>query len=185
LQYQTIMAEIKLNLRQPTAEKETPINIIVRFNNQKLVYSSGKKIHPRFWETARQKAKKTKEFTSAELLNSCLQLITQIINDEIEKYLKLNDQHFPSPSELKRALDIGFGRASVPRKMNFFEFINWFTYEYAPKKQIVTNAETSVTSINTLKTYKTTLRLLETFARVQGSFDFKDINMNWYYRFTL
>ncbi|WP_442589692.1 hypothetical protein ACSBL2_00375 [Pedobacter sp. AW31-3R] len=46
------MAEIKLNLRHPTADKETPINVIVRYNNQKLVYSSGKKIHTKHGETA-------------------------------------------------------------------------------------------------------------------------------------
>jgi integrase len=156
----------------------------VRYNNQKLVYSSGKKIHPRYWETAGQKAKKTKEFTSAELLNSNLRMIVQTIDDEIESFLKQNDQHYPTPAELKNILDVRFARIEVATKMNFFEFIKWFSYEYAPKKQIITNHETSVTSINTLKTYKTTLRLLETFAKEQGSFDFKDINMNWYFRFT-
>lgn len=100
------MAEIKLNLRQPTADKGTPINVIVRYNNQKLVYSSGKKIHPNYWETAGQKAKKTKEFTSAELLNSNLRIIVQTIDDEIEGFLKSNDQHYPTPADLKCILDI-------------------------------------------------------------------------------
>lgn len=178
------MAEIKLNLRQPAAVKETPINIIVRFNNQKLVYSSGKKIYPKFWDTARQKAKKTKEYPGAELLNSSLNAMTRIINDELERYLKQNDQHLPSPNELKQMLDVRFGRLEIAQRMSFFEYIGWFTYEYAPKKQIVTNNDTSVTSVNTLKTYRTTLRLLQTFAKEKGTFDFKDININWYFQFT-
>ncbi|WP_410479187.1 hypothetical protein [Pedobacter miscanthi] len=44
------MAEIKLNLREPNTEKETPINVIIRYNGQKLVYSSGKRIHPSMWD---------------------------------------------------------------------------------------------------------------------------------------
>jgi len=56
------MAEIKLTLRELNSEKETPINIIVRFNSHKLVYSSGKKVRPKFWESAGQKAVRSKEF---------------------------------------------------------------------------------------------------------------------------
>ena len=52
----TYTAEIKLNLREPNAEKETPINVIIRFNGQKLVYSSGKRIHPSMWDNLSQKA---------------------------------------------------------------------------------------------------------------------------------
>lgn len=42
------MAEISCNLRKPISETETPINVIVRYEGQKLVYSSGKKILPKF-----------------------------------------------------------------------------------------------------------------------------------------
>lgn len=178
------MAEIKLNLREPNAEKETPINVIVRYNNQKLVYSSGKRIVPKYWDVVGQKAKKSKDFTSAELLNSSLRAIVQTIHSEVETYLKDNDQKFPTAQLLKQLLDIKFSRTAVAVRKSFFEFIDWFSYVYAPKKQIVTNNETSVTSVNTIKTYTTTLRLLKVFAKEQGDFDFKDINMNWYFRFT-
>ena len=93
----TKMAEIKLNLREPNADKETPINVIVRYTNQRLVYSSGKRILPKYWDVAIQKARKTKDFPSAELLNSSLRLMTQAIHEEIETYLKDSDQRYPEP----------------------------------------------------------------------------------------
>ena len=178
------MAEINLNLREPNAEKETPINVIVRYNNQKLVYSSGKRIHPKHWDVLSQKAKKSKEFHGSELLNSNLRSITQSIHLEIEEFLKGNCQLYPTVKELKQRLDILFGRAVVEQKKGFFEFAEWFCYRYAPFKQIVANNETSVTSANTIKTYVTTYRLLKLFAKEKGEFDFSDLNMDWYFKFT-
>ena len=178
------MAEINLNLRDPSADKETPINVVVRYTNQRLVYSSGKRILPKHWDVANQKARKTRDCPYAELLNSSLRSMTQIIHAEIEVYLKEHDQSYPDLKELKRLLDLRFDRIAKEPKRNLFEFIDWFSYDYAPKKQIVTNTETSLTSTNTIKTYTTTLRLLKVFAKEQGNFDFKDINMDWYFKFT-
>ncbi|WP_316827848.1 site-specific integrase [Pedobacter miscanthi] len=178
------MAEIKLNLREPNAEKETPINVIIRYNGQRLVYSSGKRIHPGMWDNLSQKAKRSKDSTSSELLNGNLRLITQGVYEEIERYQKNNQQRFPEPKELKAILDLRFSRVAQTTSKDFFEFIEWFSLEYAPKKQLIKSNETSATSPNTLKTYLTTLRLLKIFAKAKGSFDFKDINLEWYQSFT-
>ena len=95
------MAEIKLNLREPNSEKETLINIVVRYNNQKLVYSSGKRILPQYWDSSNQKAKKSKNFSGSELLNSNLRTMIEAIDPKIERYLKDNNQQFPEPKHLK------------------------------------------------------------------------------------
>ncbi|MGY0039643.1 phage integrase SAM-like domain-containing protein [Pedobacter sp. NJ-S-72] len=178
------MAEINFNLRKPNSETETPINVIVRYDGRKLVYSSGKKILPKFWDVISQKARKVKEYQQADILNSNLRSIAEVIFSELENYQKEHSQRLPEVIELKNILDIKFSRTSVPVKRNFFDFIDWFSYQYAPKKQLVTNNETNLTSANTLKTYTTTLRLLKVFAKDEGLFDFKDINIDWYFRFT-
>lgn len=178
------MAEINFNLRKPTSETETPINVIVRYEGQKLVYSSGKKILPKYWDAINQKARKVKEYQQSDILNSNLRSIAEVIFSELEIYQKDNNQSLPGTLELKNILDLKFNRIVVPIKQDFFEFIEWFSYQYAPRKQIVTMNETSVTSINTLKTYTTTLRLLKVFAKDHGYFDFQDINMDWYFKFT-
>jgi len=178
------MAEINFNLRKPNSDTETPINIIIRYEGQKLVYSSGKKILPKYWDIMNQKARKVKEFQQADILNASLRSITELILSELETYQKNNQQLSPSPIDLKYILDLKFSRVKLPVKQNFFEFIEWYSYQYAPKKQIVTMNETSVTSVNTLKTYTTTFRLLKVFAKDCGDFDFPDINMDWYFKFT-
>jgi hypothetical protein len=178
------MAEIKCNLREPNALKETPINLVVRYNNQKLVYSSGRRIHPKYWDSTTQKAKRLKEFSGADLLNDSLRKMIDVIYSQIEGYRRDHNQQFPEIPELKSLLDVAFSRKADQPRLTFFSYIDWFTYEYAPKKQIVSGSETNLTSENTLKTYRTTLRLLELFAQQGGTFDFKDIDMKWYFRFT-
>ena len=178
------MAEINLNLRKPKSESETPINVIIRYGGQKLVYSSGRKVQPKYWDITNQKVRKTKDYQNADIINANLRQITEDIFSEMERYQKDNNQNLPEPSELKHIMDLKYGRVTIVRKQNFFEFIEWFSYEYAPKKQIVTMNETSPTSINTLKTYTTTLRLLKVFAKDYGNFDFPEINMDWYFKFT-
>ncbi|MEJ5962245.1 site-specific integrase [Pedobacter immunditicola] len=178
------MAEINLNLRDPKSEKETPINVVIRYNKQKLVYSSGKRIIPRCWDSNNQKARKSKEFPLADALNSSLRAIKEVIYLALETYFNSNHQQYPDVRELKGILDLKFQRVEEKVNMNFFEFIEWFTYDYAPKKHIIANNETSLTSVNTLKTYTTTLRLLKVFAEDEGTFDFKDITMSWYFKFT-
>ena len=121
------MAEIKLNLREPNAQKETPINVVIRYNGDKLVYSSGKRILPTHWDINFQRAKKSKEYPHAELLNSNLRSITHGIEVEIETFLKQNDQQYPDNKQLKSILDLKFGRITKSEKKTFFEFINWFT----------------------------------------------------------
>jgi len=178
------MAEINFNLRKPNSETETPINVIIRYDGLKLVYSSGKKIIPKYWDVINQKARKVKDYQQADILNSNLRSIAEVIFSELENYQKENKQRLPDIIELKNILDVKFSRTSAPVKRNFFEFIDWFSYQYAPKKQLITNNETNLTSINTLKTYTTTLRILKVFAKDEGGFDFKDINIDWYFRFT-
>lgn len=94
------MAEINLNLRDPKSEKETPINVVIRYNKQKLVYSSGKRIFPRCWDSNNQKARKSKDFPQAEVLNSSLRSIKDLIYIELETYLKGNHQQYPDVNHL-------------------------------------------------------------------------------------
>ncbi len=178
------MAEIKLNLREPNSLKETPINLVLRFNNKKLVYSTGKKVNPKHWDSTKQRIKKTKDFPQASLIDSSLNEMIHTVYSELETYQKNNSQHFPETEEFKTILDIKFGRAVIEKKKTFFEFIDWFTHEYAPKKYIITNHQTSLTNSNTIRTYETTLRLLHIYASDKEYFDFNDINMKWYFEFT-
>jgi len=84
------------------------------------------------WDNLSQKAKRSKDSTSSELLNGSLRLITQGVYEEIECYQKNNQQRFPEPKELKAILDLRFSRIADARKQNFFEFIEWFSMVYAP-----------------------------------------------------
>jgi hypothetical protein len=58
---------LHFNLRNPSAEGETPINLVVRYNSQKFIYPTSERIFPRFWQGEKgkkgyQKAKTTPSF---------------------------------------------------------------------------------------------------------------------------
>lgn len=43
------MAEAKFVLKEPESTTETLIYLIFRFNNQRIKYSIGEKINPKYW----------------------------------------------------------------------------------------------------------------------------------------
>ena len=54
--------KINFNLREvqngikPSEQKETPINVVLRWNSQRLVRPTGKAIHPHKWNFDKQRA---------------------------------------------------------------------------------------------------------------------------------
>ena len=61
------MVNFNFNLKKKSSSTETPVNLIIRFNKQKLTYSTQEKINPRFWQDDRnkrryQRAVETKSF---------------------------------------------------------------------------------------------------------------------------
>ena len=66
------MASSTLVLKEPKAESPTLIYLLFRFNNLRLKYSTGQKIHPKFWNEDKQKAKETRSFPGHAELNTLL-----------------------------------------------------------------------------------------------------------------
>ena len=66
------MLNINFNLRDAKAQKETPLRIILRYNNQKLVYPSGLKINPKYWNEKEQTVKQTEKFKEHPEFNRLL-----------------------------------------------------------------------------------------------------------------
>ncbi len=50
----------------------TLVYLIFRYNERKLVYSTGQKIDPKFWNDQKQRAKETKQFPEFPEYNAYL-----------------------------------------------------------------------------------------------------------------
>lgn len=98
------MANLNYYLREKAKEGETPVLLFISYHGQRLKYSTGKSIHPKFWNEDNQLARLVKEFPTAKIFNDRLKYIkgeAEKILEELERDLG----RIPSTIELKSKLD--------------------------------------------------------------------------------
>ena len=173
------MARINLNLRDPRSRDASPINIVIRWNGQRLVYPSGERIIPRHWSVKAQRAKAT--LTTAPEFNRNLSHIVGKAEGSYLRFLNDNDQRAPSAGELRDQLDIVLGRKVNDGPRTLFAFIR----DYIAKGQTRVNPDTGARlAATTLKKYTTTLHHLEAFAKTtRRRVDFDTVDLAFYDKF--
>lgn len=174
----TASIKVNFNLRDASATTPTPINLIVRYNNQKLVYPTGEHIVPKNWQSEKskkgfQRAKPNSSNDYSEL-NTRLDNIEHTTKDAYRKYVNDHEYTCPTPKELKELLDIAFKRKSAPVK-SLIPFIKKFIEDSKARKNRKTG---KAISKHTLKKYQTALNhLLDYCKHVDSRIDFADINL--------
>ncbi len=171
---------INFNLKNGKLANERPINLIARWNNRKLVYSTQEKILSKHFET--EKGKRYFQRANSSLagfseLNARLDYIESTANTVYRKFL--NDQHrIPEPEEFKKRLDVVLRNGQEEEKKNMMEFIKFFI-ENAEKK---INRDTGKKlAVETLRKYRNTLKRLEEFSSLyRVKVDFETIDLNFY-----
>ena len=98
------MASYNFYLKEKEAVKETPILLYIRYNGKRLVYSTGKLIHPKFWNEGKQQAREIRELPEGKLLNNYLQICFGSAKKNFQE-LENKLGRIPNPSELKTAMD--------------------------------------------------------------------------------
>ncbi|HRI16790.1 MAG TPA: hypothetical protein PLX89_27675, partial [Verrucomicrobiota bacterium] len=88
------MARINLNLRDPRTHDASPINVVVRWNGQRLVYPSGERVIPRHWSATSQTVKRS--LTGSPEFNERLEAITGKVATAYRQFVNDNDQRQPS-----------------------------------------------------------------------------------------
>jgi integrase len=126
--------KINLNLRdaqtklekEPSKQKETPINLVIRWSNQRIVHSTGKSIHPKFWSLKDQRAKAKYEVSSE--LNEQLSNQKNKIENAFNKYQNQYNR-IPNAKQFKEYIIQSIDKANAPEEekkvLNFYELINY------------------------------------------------------------
>lgn len=94
------MPEAKFILKEPKSDKPTLVYLFYNFNNERLKYSTGEKILPRYWDFTKQKAKKTPQFPQHLEFNQKLKNIEMAIDTT---YLRLVNSKVTITPELLKA----------------------------------------------------------------------------------
>ncbi|HRG88412.1 MAG TPA: site-specific integrase, partial [Chitinophagales bacterium] len=167
------MPEAKFVLKQPKSTEETLINLLFRFNYERLKFSTGEKIHPKFWNAKKQRAKETSQFPEYPEFNVRLNNIETAVNNSYRKLLNDSNVERVTPDllkdELKRALKIEV-KAKRP---NLLAFIEKFIEQVTPNRKP-----------GSIQVYKATLKHLKEFGKAtRRKIDFDTINLDFYHDF--
>lgn len=172
------MANFNFNLRDSNSKTSTPINLVVRWNNKRLVYSTGLKIKPSAWNDKKQEETqiavpkgKTKsglnkvsqdEFNRIADFNIQLQDIIGRAEKVFNDFTFINKRTPYNEAELRESLNVHFNPV-VEEKPNFFKYFE----EYIATK----------THTKTKQWYENTLRQLKTF---NSKLEFDSIDLSFY-----
>ncbi|MEI6764883.1 MAG: site-specific integrase [Bacteroidota bacterium] len=176
------MAKYNFNLRDWSSTKETPINLVIRWNNKRLVFPTNERINPKFWNLKTQSVKEKAQIPEFPEFNTRLDRIKSRAKDLFRRFQNDNDQRQPSFDELREILYTGFSDKNTPQKINLFQFFDQFINESKNKVNEKTGKMFSSATIQTYQNAKTVLQAYQTAKRIK--INFNSIDLDFYIDFT-
>lgn len=167
------MASLNFFLRNKSSSNETPISLKILLPNKKdLVYSTGLKITPKYWDSKNQKVRnKIEVYDIKDLINLKLAKIKTYTEDE---YLKLKIIDNLSKDNIKEKLDIYFKRRSAEVVITSF-------YQYV---DVLTEKSKKRVAKVTWQSYERTITLIKGFeSATKFKISFELIKIDFYYAF--
>lgn len=181
------MASFNFYLKDKKAEKETPIHLYIWNHNQKLVYSTGKLIHPKFWNESKQNARDSKDFPQTKLFNNSLKFIRDVA-EKIVLELELELGRIPAPKELKARLDQELKQELSPsqsensenRIPTFLELFKGFIEDSKDGTRLTASGKRL--DLRSIQKYNTVYDTLKEFSK-KYYLTFESIDKNFYSKF--
>jgi len=159
------MPQATFVLKEPTSKEETLVYLLFRFNGSKLKYSTGQKIHPKFWNPETQRARETKAFSGYAEFNMLLKNLDSEVSNAYRKLI--NDKHVPTPDLLRSALNIFLQKESSGAK-DLISFADYWV-------------ETTDRSAGTKKQLRQAIRNLKEYkVATKHSLHFDSIDLEFY-----
>ena len=176
------MAKFNLNLRSADSHEETPIHLVVRWQNQRIVVNTGYSVIPKFWDVNNQRLYTKPSMERKDLNMKLNSMLSKIVSDAECLFVDFEsiNKRRPSKEEFQRILQnlIRPQNTKPLKSESLFEFIEQFLQEmrngvnpktgkfYAPK---------------TPETYRICLDKLKDFGvKAKRKIDFDDINLEFY-----
>ena len=145
------MIKINLNLRDTRSVVETPIHLICRWNNIKVVFNTKFLVKPEIWNFDIQRIKTSRNIpnnqNNLKINNHLDKIITRI--NELYLNFEFQNQRFPTKNEFSKLLKSEFSNSTTTnQKRDFLTFFDVFI------KGLQTTLSGKPYSPNTIKTYK-------------------------------
>src|SRR4051812_40871174 len=100
---------LNFNLRKPAATSPTPINLVIRYNNQKFIYPTAERILPKNWQGDKTKKgyqrAKANTFNDYAELNARLDNIENTVTNVFRKYRNDHQNEVSSVEQFRELLE--------------------------------------------------------------------------------
>ena len=173
------MASVFFYLRDNSARKLQPITLVFRYKKQRLKYSTGFKVLPKYWDVEKQRVKNTSYVPDRDNINAVL---TDLEGAANRYHAEAKMRRDFSLAGLKQHLQAFRGEASEqPAPERLFEFCRRFIEESTGR--VLPNGKT--VNPRTVQKYQATFNLLEAYAKeCYRSLDFADLDLEFHQDFT-
>ena len=176
------MAKFNFYLRDGKATSETPIILFIFYNGTRVKISTGKSIHPKFWNAVDQSARSSKEYPGAKLLNATLHQMQETIESILLK-LDYELKRPPVRTELLEAITMVLNpkKEALDKsvKPDFFHAFEQFIEESLNGERLDDSGKRF--NYRTIQKYRTCLTLHREFYR-NNPFTFDTIDLELYKR---
>jgi len=166
------MPQAKFVLKEPNSTEGTLIYLFFNYSNQRLKYSTGEKINPKFWNTKKQRVKETIQFPEYGEFNQKLNNIETAVNNT---YRRLGNDKvtFISPDLLRDELNKELSKKEGLKKIGLIE---WMEQEIEIMKQDQKNGSIQV--------YNALIKHLNAFSKSRRyKLSFESITIDFYEQF--
>ena len=184
---QTNSDKARFVLKDPNSDKPTLVYLLYRYQNDRLKYSTGEKIHPEQWDSTLQQAKtdqkNKQEREPYQLVNSQLARYRSVLKRTLAN-LTLAEIN-PTVEEVRARLENEFAKTQKPVTVNsltFFEFADQFIEDCKTGKQLTSTNKRY--AVGTIKNFRMTVNHLLRFQTVYPNrLDFDAFNLAFYKKF--
>lgn len=174
------MATVKFNLRSTDPQKEQSIYLVFRHKNQKLVYSIGLKVNPKYWNNKNESVKNTSNVPNRHNINNLINDLRAEVKRYASQLLQAKDE--PTPKIIRQHLEIYTGKVK-PDNHTLFSFIDNFIDRAGTVININSGKRQSK---RTIQDYRVTQNLLIDYDSTQKrKVDFETVDLDFYQDFIL
>ena len=169
-------------LRDPKAKKPTPINCIVRFDNQRINAGTGFKVLPAYWNLKTSRVKNVVDATDKDDINNFLSDLETAIKEVITELRSTRSLTIEAVRSRIDAYIKPSAKAAEPTQAALFTFIDKFIDEAPQRVNIETGKHIHE---RTIQKYRTTVKVLREFTSTyKRPIDFNTMDLDFYGDFT-
>ncbi|MBK7370453.1 MAG: site-specific integrase [Saprospiraceae bacterium] len=165
------MNKPRFNLKNK-AERETLISLIYRPFKERLVFSTGLKIPPRYWNYKALRAKATQDFMEHSFINFELDKIESMATEIARKY-KAGNKALTALAFKSEMDHLYHGKLTQSTVKDFSSFIDKFVEERSKSSQYKTGS---------VQVYNTAKKHFNLFARAK-TIRFEDLSVDFFHKF--